>query len=311
MTTPAQAWFLVGPTAAGKTDVAHALALEQGAWILCADSMTVYRGLDLGTAKPTAVQRAAVRYFGLDLRDPDQPFSVADFLDAARAAFAEAASASRPLIVVGGSGLYVRCLLEGLRPGAPADAAIRAEADDLLARGGLAALQDRVRQVAPDHFAALADPENPRRLVRAWEQASAGVPVEETWQGPRPRLVGLCYERTELNRRIEQRVAAMFAAGLVEETRALRARFPNWSATAAQAIGYAEALTHLQNGVTVQQAMAQTMQRTRQLARRQMTWFRHQVDVEWVEATPQQSLADQAHQVRQAWGRNGITAVRF
>ena len=311
MTSPAQAWFLVGPTAAGKTDIAHALALARGARILCADSMTVYRGLDLGTAKPTPAQRAAVPYHGLDLRDPDQPFSVADYLDAARSALAEAASAGQPMIVVGGSGLYIRCLLEGLRPGAPADAGIRAEAGDLLARGGLAALQEQVRARAPAHFAALADRENPRRLIRAWEQAAAGAPVESTWQGPRPILTGLTYPREELHRRIGQRVAAMFAAGLVEEARALRARFPVWSDTAAQAIGYAEALTHLENGVTVQQAMERTAQRTRQLARRQLTWFRHQAEVQWVEAAPRQSLADQVHAVGQAWERHGITPLRF
>lgn len=311
MTKPAQAWFLVGPTAAGKTDIAHDLARTRGAWILSADSMTVYRGLDLGTAKPTAAQRAEVRYFGLDLRDPDQPFSVADFLEAARIAFAEAESAGRPMIVVGGSGLYVRCLLEGLRPGAPADAGIRSEADALLARGGLAALQDRVRAQAPAHFAALADVENPRRLIRAWEQATAGQPVEDTWQGPRPRLAGVRYSREELHRRIERRVAALFAAGLVEETRALRARFPVWSDTAAQAIGYAEALTHLENGVTVQQAMDRTAQRTRQLARRQLTWFRHQAEVEWVEASPHMPLAAQVQAVGQAWERHGITTLRF
>lgn len=311
MTTPAQAWFLVGPTAAGKTDIAHELARARGARILCADSMTVYRGLDLGTAKPTPAQRAAVPYHGLDLRDPDQPFSVADFLAAARAALGEAAAAGQPMIVVGGSGLYLRCLLEGLRPGAPADAGIRAEADELLAHGGLAALQDRVRERAPAHFAALADRENPRRLIRAWEQAAAGVPVAATWQGPRPVLTGITYPREALHRRIAQRVAAMFAAGLVEETRALRARFPVWSDTAAQAIGYAEALTHLEKGVTVQEAMERTAQRTRQLARRQLTWFRHQAEVEWVEASPQLSLAAQVQAVGQAWERHGITTLRF
>ncbi len=311
MTTPAQAWFLVGPTAVGKTDIAHAQARARGAWILCADSMTVYQGLDLGTAKPTPAQRAEVRYFGLDLRAPDEAFSVADFLAVARSACAAATAAGRPLIVVGGSGLYIRCLLEGLRPGAPADAALRAEADDLLARGGLAALQDRVRERAPAHFAALADRENPRRLVRAWEQAAAGAPVESTWQGPRPVLTGLTYPRAELHRRITQRVSAMFAAGLVEEARALRQRYPVWSATAAQAIGYAEALTHLEKGVTVQQAMEQTAQRTRQLARRQLTWFRHQAEVDWIEAAPGLAQSDLVQAVDRAWERHGITTLQF
>lgn len=284
MTGAGQAWFLVGPTASGKTGVAHRLARARGAWILCADSMTVYRGFDIGTAKPTPAQRAEVRYFGLDLVSPDQPFSVADFQAAARDAMAESARAGRSLIVAGGSGLYVRCLLEGLRPGVPARPELRAEAERLLAAGGVAALQERVRAAAPAHYAALADPRNPRRLVRAWELAAGGQPVERTWTEPRAKVAGLRWPPAALAARIAARVETMYAQGLVAEAERLRAEYPAWSDTARQAIGYAEALTVAAGGLTVSDAIADTARRTRQLARRQMTWFRHQLNVDWVEA---------------------------
>ena len=311
MTPAPQAWFLVGPTASGKTEIAHALALRSGACVLCADSMTVYRGMDVGTAKPDAAQRAEVRYFGLDLRTPAEPFSVADFVNEARAAARAAAAAGRPLIVVGGSGLYVRCLLEGLRDGAPADAAIRAEADQLLAAGGVAALQRRVQAVAPAHYAALADPANPRRLVRAWEQAAAGAPAERTWSGPRATLTGLCVPAAELDARIAARAAAMFRGGLLDEVRALREEYPHWSPTAAQAIGYAEALTHLGGRSTVEQAVERTRVRTRQLARRQLTWFRHQAEVDWVERRDGMSTDEAAEAVEASWRNHGIATLRI
>ena len=187
---PRAALVLVGPTASGKTAAAHAIARARGWAVLSADAMQVYRGLDIGTAKPTAAERAGLIYGGLDYCDPDRAFSAGEY---ARAAAAEwpRLSAAPAVLAAGGSGLYVKALVEGL-DAAPSEPELRAEAEALMARGGLAALQAAVRERAPDLWAALRDPANPRRLVRAYERARLGDrPRPAGPPPPRPRLIGL------------------------------------------------------------------------------------------------------------------------
>jgi len=305
---PRAALVLVGPTASGKTAAAHAIARARGWAVLSADAMQVYRGLDIGTAKPTAAERAGLIYGGLDYCDPDRAFSAGEY---ARAAAAEwpRLSAAPAVLAAGGSGLYVKALVEGL-DAAPSEPELRAEAEALMARGGLAALQAAVRERAPDLWAALRDPANPRRLVRAYERARLGDrPRPAGPPPPRPRLIGLRVAPAELAERIRARVRAMYAAGLPDEAAALRARWPRLSPAAAQAIGYREAWDLLDGRCSPADAIERTALRTRQYAKRQMTWWRRQADVVWVEAGGGRSLADIAAEICEHAERHGGIAL--
>ncbi len=277
MTNFSQAFILVGPTASGKSSVAQLLAEQTGAPIVSADSMNIYRGMDIGTAKPTADERGTVHYSGIDLADPTEAFSVGDWLDAIKPSF----QTLETPIVAGGTGLYVKCLLAGLDEMPAADEELRARAEKMT----LAELQAEARAAAPEAYTALADNENPRRLVRLLEH---GGKVSKPWKAELPTVVGLHVEREILLKRIAERVDQMYASGLIEEARGLLAL--ELSATATKAIGYAEAFAVLKNEMTETQAKERTVIRTRQLAKRQMTWFRTQLNVEWVDATGFQCL---------------------
>ena len=313
--------MLVGPTATGKTAVAQQLAEELNAAVLSADSMQVYRGMDVGTAKPSVAERGAVRYGGLDLINPDADFHVAAYLAHAAEFLEQARQVGQPVIVVGGTGLYVKCLLEGLQPRAAADPAWRAEAETL----SLATLQQKLQQLDPARFAALndSDRQNPRRLIRAMEIARGAQrghakvnASEETHpallQHPGlPAIVGLRMAPALLWPRIQARVQTMYAQGLLEETQRLRQAFPVWSATARQAIGYAEALAALDGGCSIAEAQAQTALRTRQLAKRQMTWFQHQARVAWVDCAAEATPDVVASRIRQLWSEHGPTPLAY
>lgn len=299
------AYVLAGPTGAGKTAVAHALALRMDRDILAADSMTVYRGMNIGTAKPTARERAEVLYWGLDLADPCEAFSVGRFVEHAREAAAESARRGRGLIVVGGSGLYLQALTEGLAPLPDARPALRARIEGLTDRRGIEGLRRALRRRDPARLAGLPDPSNPRRLQRALELSLSGAPAPRDWGASAgPTVDGLTWPRDALVRRIEQRVRAMYAAGLIEEARALRKRFPEWSATARMAIGYAEALDALDGRCSEDEAMRVTARRTRQLARRQRTWFRNRMRVRWLEASESDPVETLIERIAQRWNEH-------
>lgn len=304
------AFFLVGPTAVGKTAVAHELARRTQATLLSADSMLVYRGMDIGTAKATRAECEGLTYWGLDLVTPDQPFSVGDYL---RAVQQQRGSSAGRVIVVGGTGLYVDALVRGLRSQPAADPVERARLEELHIVGGLAALQKELEQRAPGRLAELADPRNPRRVIRAIELAGQGILSRAMLERetPRPRLIGLNMEATALSNRIEERVRKMYAQGLLEEAASLRAAYPEISETARQAIGYAEAWAVLDGTMTRADAVSLTAQRTRQLAKRQQTWFRHQAEMTWVEANPGASVADTASLVEAQWEAHGTTPLQF
>ena len=307
------AHVLVGPTASGKSAVAQHLALlsRPPRPILSADSMTVYRGMDVGTAKPDAADRRAVPSFGFDLADPDRTFSVGDYLAAIRSAAPAIAACGAPPIVVGGTGLYVRCLTEGLDSAAVADPTHRAAAEALLQAEGLASLQAATRALNPEQYDRLRDPENPRRVVRAYELLASGHSLPVAEERPRPKIAGLSLPPDELRARIARRARQMFAYGLVEEVRGLRAKFPVLSETARHAIGYEEAGLVLDGKISEEEAIRRTALRTGQYAKRQMTWFRHQAEVVWIEVNPDHSTERLAGLVQRVWNSHGPAALRI
>ena len=284
-------YCLAGATASGKTAVGQVLAERLGAAILSADAMLVYQGMDIGTAKPTVAERGQVPYYGLDVVTPGEPFSAAAWLEEAH----RAQAASSCLIAVGGTGLYFSALLRGLDPTPPANPALRASLEVLPA--------EELRARLAAHGQTVADTENPRRLVRALEILEQGGTLPAGWGArERPRLVALTWPREVLHRRIAERVDAMYVAGLLDEAETLRRRWPAWSRTATQAIGYAEAFAVLDGTLTEAAARERTVVRTRQLARRQETYLRHQFDVDWVQAAPGDAVETLAGRVAEKWG---------
>ena len=312
--TARQAFFLVGCTASGKTAVANELARRTGALVLSADSMLVYRGMDVGTAKPTPQECAGVDLRGTDRADPDEPFSAGAWLRAARDAFDEAGRSARPVIVAGGTGLYVSALLRGL-DAPPADPALRAALLAELDASGPAALVARAEALRPGSSAAI-DTRNPRRLVRLVEvlehaQGAEGVAHAKGTKGEEPILAGLDFSSEALAARIERRARAMFEGGLLEEAAALRARHPGLSgSTAGAGIGYAEAFAVLDGALSVDEAVARTALRTRRLAKRQRTWWRHQARVEWSPGPADETdVARAADDVQRLWNTHGPATV--
>jgi tRNA dimethylallyltransferase len=275
------ALVLTGPTCSGKTDLALELAPLLGAEIVSMDSMALYRGLDIGTAKPTPAQRALVPHHLIDELDPAESASVAWWLTrAAECCRAIEARGRRPLFV-GGTPLYLKALIEGLFEGPSADPSLRDELMQLAQVHGPDFLHAQLRQVDPVSAERL-HPNDIRRVVRALEVVKrTGKPLsawQTQWRPTRcseptvPDTAILCLDlpRPELHRRINQRVRSMFEAGFVEEVRRLGAL----GREARQAVGYAEVLDHLAGQLCLDDAIARTQARTRQFAKRQMTWFR-------------------------------------
>ncbi|MBN1675971.1 MAG: tRNA dimethylallyltransferase [Kiritimatiellae bacterium] len=307
------ACFLVGPTAVGKTAVAQWIAEREGYDILSADSMLVYRGMDVGTAKPSAAERARVRYWCVDLVAPAERFSVARYRRAALEALRRVEAEGRQAIVVGGTGLYVKCLVHGLRPGPKPDARARAHWRNVLEQRGIGALQDALRGRDAGAWARLteSDRRNPRRLVRALERpAGPDAPPAPDWAdaggGP---IAGLRMPGPELHARIGRRVDRMYRGGLLAEVRGLLANGFDAAATAGEAIGYAEAAAFLAGACTEAEAKARTAARTRRLAKRQLTWFRHQADVCWIDANERTPVPALARRVLQSWRTHGPTPI--
>ncbi|GIU87355.1 MAG: tRNA dimethylallyltransferase [Acidimicrobiia bacterium] len=282
---------LVGPTASGKSAVALEVARRAGdVEIVSLDSMQVYRGMDVGTAKPTARERAEVHHHLVDVADPGEEWSVARTQRMARDAIAGIEARGRRALLVGGTGLYVQAVVDGLAiPGG--DEGIRARWWDATASPeGLADAYSRLAALDPA-AAARIDPGNRRRVVRALEVIdTTGRPFSSSGPGlgryGRPaidvRLVGLWLPRAVLGARIAARVERMVAGGLVDEVRALAARPGGLSRTAAQAIGYAEVLAHVRGECPLPAALDLAVRRTRRFARRQRVWFRRDPRVVWI-----------------------------
>ena len=309
---PISAYFLVGPTAAGKSAVAHRIALARGFDILSADAMQVYRGMDIGTAKPTREEQAAVKYSGIDLVDPAQPFSVAEYVQAAVDVIGRISAAGRRCIVVGGSGLYVKGLTHGLTALPPADPEVRPRVQALYSEGGVAAIRDQLRAMRPDLFEGLPDKRNPRRIMRALELAHLGVPVPPSNWKPRgagPPIPGLLPAREFLSECIKTRVERMYEQGLADEVKRLLASGLADTPTARHAIGYAEAIEFVQGRASLEEAMAQTVLRTARLAKRQLTWFRHQANVQWILVDRKMDGDTIMQSVLSLWEQHGPTPI--
>jgi len=278
---------VVGPTASGKTEIGVAIAEAVGGEIVAADSRQVYRGFDIGTAKPSAAERARARHHCVDLVEPDDTFDVARFRAAAAAAIADIRRRGRAAIVVGGTGLYVRALLGGLCPAPPRVPAVRAVLAQLAHVDGAPALHRRLVAVDPTAAARIA-PHDVVRSVRALEVAlTTGRRLSEWQDAHRFRdapydalVIGLARPGAELAGRIEARARAMVAGGFLEEVRTLRARV-SLDAPAFRAVGYREMLDCVAGDVDFDVALDAMVRATRRFAKRQRTWFRAESAVVW------------------------------
>ncbi|MGY1753659.1 tRNA (adenosine(37)-N6)-dimethylallyltransferase MiaA [Blastococcus sp. SYSU D01042] len=278
---------VVGPTATGKTALAVELARRLGGEVVNADSMQLYRGMDIGTAKPDEAERGGVPHHLLDLWHVREPASVAEYRDRARAEIDRLRAAGVVPLLVGGSGLYVRAVLDELDfPGT--DAAVRSRLEEELAALGPAALHARLAEVDPAAAAAVL-PSNGRRIVRALEVVEiTGRPFRATMPEPAPRypavVVGLDREPAELDGRIARRVDRMWAAGFVDEVAALDADGLREGPTASRALGYAQVLAQFDGALTPDEARERTVTTTRRFVRRQRSWFRRDPATTWLDA---------------------------
>lgn len=274
-------WFLTGATASGKTRVSLALAQRLNAEIISLDSMAIYRGMDIGTAKPSTEQRALVPHHLLDIVDPIEPFSVSQYREAALAKIAEIRSRGREVLFVGGTALYLKALLRGMFEGPPADWNFRKEVEAEVAEMGAEFLHQRLQMTDPVAAHNL-HPNDHRRIIRALEvYKTTGKPIshwqmefDQGHQAAECRVFTLRHPRPVLHTRIEARVEQMFRDGLIDEVRQLLDRWQELGKTAAQAVGYQEAIAHLQAGVELEETYERTRVRTRRFARHQETWFR-------------------------------------
>jgi len=282
--------FLAGPTAVGKSEIALALAEKTGGEIISADSMQVYRGLDIGTAKPPPAGRARVPHHLIDICDLAENFDAAQFIRLAQKAVGEIQSRNKIPVFCGGTGLYFKAYLSGLGEAPAGHPGLRAE----LEAAPFESLLRELRGRDPAAYEKI-DRQNPRRVIRAVEvirltgkkfseqraewKAQCALPVKTNFY---------CFTRppADLHARINARVDAMFARGLVDETRELLLRGLGQNRTAMQAIGYRQAAEHLRGERPLAETIELVKSRTRQFAKRQLTWFRRQLDPEWIELRP-------------------------
>ncbi|MER6115152.1 tRNA (adenosine(37)-N6)-dimethylallyltransferase MiaA [Streptomyces sp. NPDC001743] len=276
---------VVGPTAAGKSDLGVFLAQQLGGEVVNADSMQLYRGMDIGTAKLTLDERGSVPHHLLDIWDVTETASVAEYQHLARAEIDRLLAEGRTPVLVGGSGLYVKGAIDALEfPGT--DPAVRAALEAELAEHGSGALHERLRAADPEAARAIL-PGNGRRIVRALEVIEiTGKPFTANLPGDDPVYdavqIGVDVARPELDERIALRVDRMWEAGLVDEVRALEARGLREGRTASRALGYQQVLTALAGECTEDEARAETVRATKRFARRQDSWFRRDPRVEWL-----------------------------
>ena len=277
---------LVGTTASGKSALALAVGRShRDVELISIDSMQVYRGMDIGTAKPTRAERAAVPHHLIDVAEPDEEFTVARFQREFTDALAGVEARGHRAVLVGGTGLYLRAAIDGLAiPGRYPDAVV---ALDGIATG---VLHERLATLDP-LAATRMEPNNRRRIVRALEVTiGSGRPFSTYGPGLTAypstpfRLVGVALPTTVVGQRIEARYGEQMAAGFLDEVRRLAARPEGLSRTAAQALGYRELLAHLRGEISLDDAIDQATRRTRQFARRQRSWFRRDPRIEWLAA---------------------------
>jgi len=304
MTEPTAILVLTGPTATGKERLAMAVAERVGGEILSADSMKVYRGMDIGTAKAPPDLRRKVPHHLVDVADPGETFSTARWVELADAAVVDVSARGRVAIVSGGTALYLKALLEGLFEGPAADERIRARLSAEAEANGTAALHARLAEVDPE-AAGRIHPNDLRRIIRAlevWELTGSPISALQTQWGRRrgryrPLLAAIRRSPQDLDRRIEGRVRRMVEAGLVDEVRRLADRPGGLALGPRQALGYAEVLEHLAGRITWDETFEAIRLHTRQFARAQMKWLRRFEGLVWLDAgpdAPADGLADRA-----------------
>ncbi len=280
--------IVLGPTAVGKSRVAVDLALRFGGEVVSGDSIQVYRGFEIGTDKPGPAERRGVPHHLIDIAGPEAQYTAADFVRDALAAARGIGSRGRLPIVAGGTGLYLKALIDGLFPGPGRDPARRAALEAEARENGLEALFRRLERADPD-YARKVRSRDRVRIIRALEVLdTTGKPLSEHFRDTRSPVagrtlvrIGLTLDRAALCRRIEDRVDRMFARGLVEEVRGLLARGVPAAAPAFRALGYRHVVRHLAGEIGLEEAAALTKIETRQYAKRQMTWFRKMAGVAW------------------------------
>lgn len=280
---------LVGPTASGKSSLALRLAEEFNGEIVSCDSVAVYREMEIGTAKPTREERTLIQHHMIDIAWPNEPCTAGDYSRQAREALAGITERGHVPIVAGGTGLYLRALIEGLFPAPARKPGRRERLRDLGQTRGSAYLHRILMRLDPTAAAAIHANDVPK-VIRAIEVSLAPEgPLTQQWQKGRDALAGYCILRLGLNpprerlyERINQRAAAMFDRGLVEETERLVARY-GLDCRPLTSLGYAEAVAVLQNELTREQAVAQAQQGHRNYAKRQLTWFRREQKTHWLE----------------------------
>jgi tRNA dimethylallyltransferase len=284
------AWVILGPTAVGKTDVAIRLAERWGGEIISADSSAVYRGLDIGSAKPTPDEQRRVRFHLIDVADPSEVFTAAHFRELALQAMTDIRARGKRVLIVGGTGLYLRVLLHGfsLAP-PPADPEVRARWKAEVERVGAPALHARLQQIDP-LAAARIHPNDAVRITRAFEvYEMTGVPISQWQQRAAAELpalkIGLTMPREQLYARIDQRVDTMIAQGMLREVQTLLQNGYNPEQPALKGLGYRHLIGYIQGRVSWDEAVRLWKRDTRRFAKRQMTWFRREPGVHWVDAS--------------------------
>ena len=292
---------ITGPTASGKSSLALTLAKKIPAEIISADSRQIYKYLDIGTAKPTPEERNAVPHHCIDIRTPDQRFNAGDFQIAGRKAIADIGKSKKLPIIVGGTGLYIRALVDGFFEQPVFSGKIRSELEDRLVNDGKESLYEELRTVDPESAERM-DASKQRRVIRALEVFyETGITISEYHRHHTVEhmydasFVGLQWDRKKLYERINDRVDRMREQGLVEEVRRLLERGFDDRLQALQTVGYKEAISHLRGEIAFDRMVELIKQNTRRFAKRQITWFRKEPRIEWFDISDDKqgdSIAD-------------------
>jgi tRNA dimethylallyltransferase len=282
-------YFLTGCTASGKTSVAHHIAKQKGYAILSTDSMQVYKDMNIGTAKASPKELEEVEYYGIDICEPTQNYSLWDFYQYSKRIFKE--NINKTFIITGGTGLYIKALIQGLNELPSANESLRSKWKFIIQEKGITSIQDRLKKLVPEYFHNMTkdDQENPRRLIRALELVLSPQYKDnpEAWNKSKEKidLIGLTMPTELLNARIEERVYRMYNEGLIDEVKNLFEKHDFINKTALQAIGYTEAIAFIEKKYSKEIAIEKTVVRTRRLAKKQRTWFRHQANMNWIDTT--------------------------
>ena len=294
---------IIGPTAVGKTNLSIELALRYNGEIISGDSMQVYKGMDIGTAKITAKEQRGVPHHLIDIKEPDEPFSAAEFQQRANEAAEEIRSRGRLPIIAGGTGLYIQSVLYDYHfTETPSDPAYRAALEEEIMRHGIEPVYSRLLSIDPESAEKI-HPNNSRRVIRALEifhctGETMSSQLEQQPEGLKYQtaLIGLTMEREKLYSRIDQRVDLMMEEGLLEEAgRFYREGLRNCQSI--QAIGYKELYGYFDGTYTLEEAVAQIKQNSRRYAKRQLTWFRNKMDVKWFDLTDTENISGKNEEI--------------